>query len=66
MNIKSQWIDQFEEKLWEHHTCDWDAGNRIPDYSYQLATAYFDWGGGGIPARTVEEAFSDYLESLDE
>ena len=23
MNIKAQWIDKFEERLWQHHTCDW-------------------------------------------
>lgn len=27
MNIKEQWIDSFEERLWEHHTCDRDTGN---------------------------------------
>lgn len=66
MNIKSEWLDQFEDKLWAYHTCDWDVGNNKPDYPYQLATAYFDWGDGGQPERTVEEAFIDYLESLDE
>lgn len=64
MNIKAKWIDKFEERLWEHHTCDWHAGNSKPDYPYQLAVAYFDWSYDGTePNRTVEEAFKDYLES---
>lgn len=64
MNIKAEWIYKFEERLWEHHTCDWDAGNSKPDYPFQLAVAYFDWNCDGTePNRTVEEAFKDYLES---
>ena len=67
MNIKAQWIEVFEEKLWEHHTCDWSAGNSIPDLAYQTATAFFDWNRDGTEAeRTVEEAFKDYLGSLDD
>lgn len=63
MNTKEQWIDSFQEKLWGHHTCDWDAGNRNPDYPYQLACAYFDWGNDGLPECRVEKAFARYLES---
>lgn len=66
MSIKADWLDKFQEKLWQHHACDWHKGNNKPDYPYQLATAYFDWAVDGKPERTVEEAFSDYLESLDE
>lgn len=62
MNIKAEWIDKFEERLWGYHTCDWGAGNRNPDYPYQLAVAYFDWNGDE-PAYTVEEAFQRYLDS---
>jgi len=65
MNTKAQWIDKFEERLWEHHTCDWDTGNRIPDYPLQLAVAYFDWGIDGQPEETVDEAFTRYLEILE-
>lgn len=64
MNIKAEWIDKFEERLWEHHTCDWGAGNRIPNYPLQLAVAYFDWGIDGQPEETVDEAFTRYLETL--
>lgn len=64
MNIKAEWIDKFEERLWEHHTCDWNAGNRIPNYPFQLAVAYFDWGIDGQPEETVDEAFTRYLETL--
>ena len=64
MTIKEQWYDEFMEKLWEHHTCDWPMGNSIPDYPFQLAAAHFDWHdyNGQIPERTVEQAFSDYLK----
>lgn len=65
MNIKEQWIDSFQEKLWQHHTCDWDAGNRNPDYPYQLACAYFDWGNDGEPVEKFYEAFKRYLETLE-
>jgi hypothetical protein len=65
MNIKEQWIDSFEEHLWEHHTCDWDAGNRNPDYPFQLAVAYFNWGIDGLPEESVEEAFNRYLENQE-
>lgn len=61
MNTKEQWIDRFQELLWEHYTYDWDAGNRNPDYPYQLAVAYFDWGDDGFPEYSVEEAFNRYL-----
>lgn len=69
--MKAQWVDNFEEKLWGHHTCDWDAGNRNPDYPYQLAVAYFNWAydehGKAIePEESVEEAFERYLETLNE
>lgn len=64
MSFKLAWIMQFEERLWEYHTCDWDAGNRNPDYPYQLAVAYFDWNTEGTaPEYTVAEAFERYLES---
>ena len=56
---------QLKELLWQHHTCDWDAGNRNPDYPYQLATAYFDWGDDGEPAEKFYEAFKRYLETLE-
>lgn len=65
MNIKAQWIDKFEECLWEHHTRDWDAGNRNPDYSFQLAVAYFNWGNDGLPDETVDKAFNRYLENQE-
>lgn len=63
MNIKEQWLDSFQEKLWEYHTCDWKAGNSYPDYPFQLAVAYFDWGDDGLPEESVNEAFKRYLES---
>ncbi|WP_373034092.1 hypothetical protein [Sulfurovum sp.] len=66
MNIKAEWINEFEELLWEHHTCDWPAGNRNPDYPFQLAVAYFDWAGDGLPEETIEKAFSRYLEADNE
>lgn len=66
MNIKAKWIGEFEERLWKHHTCDWKEGNSNPDYPFQLAVAYFDWADDGFPERTVEEAFKDYLETLNE
>lgn len=66
MNIKAEWIDEFEELLWTNHTCDWDLGNRNPDYPFQLAVAYFDWGLDGQPEKTAKEAFSRYLETLEE
>lgn len=65
MNIKAEWIDAFEERLWEHHTCDWHAGNRNPNYPLQLAVAYFDWGIDGQPEETVDEAFTRYLDTLE-
>jgi hypothetical protein len=65
MNIKEEWIDQFEERLWEYHTCDWDLGNRIPDLSFQLAVAYFNWGSDSQPDETVDKAFERYLETLE-
>lgn len=67
MNIKSEWIDKFEELLWEHHTCNWEEGNNNPDYPFQLAVAYFDWNTDGTaPERTVQEAFEDYLKADNE
>lgn len=65
-NIKGQWLERFQELLWQHHTYDWNVGNRNPDYPYQLATAYFDWGLDGQPEKTVSEAFSKYLEALEQ
>ena len=66
MNIKEQWVDKFQELLWGHHTCDWDVGNRNPDYPWQLAVAYFNWANDNTPAATVEDAFNHYLETLNE
>ena len=66
MNIKEQWVDDFQEKLWEYHTCDWAAGNRNPDYPYQLAVAYFDYDQQGQPMESVDSAFGRYLEGLNE
>ena len=67
--VKEQWIDEFMERLWEHHTCDWKEGNSIPYYPLQLAVAHFDWGDweNSEPERTVDEAFSHYLigENID-
>lgn len=65
MNIKAEWIDKFEERLWTHHTCDWPAGPNS-NLSFQLAVAYFDWGIDGQPEETVDEAFSKYLATLEE
>lgn len=62
MNIKEQWLDKFQELLWEHHTRDWDAGNRYPNLPYQLAVAYFDWSIDGEPEESVEHAFKRYLD----
>lgn len=59
---KEEWIDKFQERLWGHHTYDWDAGNRYPNYPYRLAVAYFDWNDNE-PAYTIEEAFQRYLDS---
>jgi hypothetical protein len=66
MNIKAVWIDEFEELLWGYHTRNWDLGNRNPYYPFQLAVAYFDWGLDGQPEETAKEAFSRYLETLEE
>lgn len=63
MNTKELWILNFEEFLWQHHTCNWDAANRNPDYPYQLACAYFDWGDDGEPACKPLEAFKRHLEA---
>jgi hypothetical protein len=46
--------------------CNWDLGNRNPYYPFQLAVAYFDWGLDGQPEETAKEAFSRYLETLEE
>jgi len=64
MNIKEQWIDKFEERLWEHHTRAWVEGNWFHDHPFQIAVAYFDWGIDGQPEETVDEAFTRYLETL--
>lgn len=64
MSIKAIWIDKFQELLWQHHTCGWEYGNKNPDYPFQLAVAYFDWGSEGVPEETVGKAFNRYLESL--
>lgn len=64
MNIKAQWVKSFEEKLWQYHTCDWQYGNDNQDYSFQLASAYFDWSDDGQPEESVEEAFERYLDSI--
>lgn len=64
MNIKEQWLEGFQELLWNYHTCDWDAGNKNPDYPYQLACAYFDWSDNGQPLYTIEEAFNRYSEEF--
>ncbi len=69
--IKEQWYDEFMELLWTHHTCDWKDGNSDPNYPFQLAVAYFDWewddwGNAVCPEGTPQEAFEEYLESLDE
>lgn len=66
MNIKEQWFNSFEERLWKHHTCDWDLGNRNPHYPYQIACAYFDWGDDGLPACSVDESFNRYLENQND
>lgn len=64
MSVKEQWYDEFMEKLWEHHTCDWPYANSNPDYPYQLAVAHFDWYDweAQIPERTPQEAFDYYLK----
>lgn len=62
MNIKKAWLAGFEELLWEHHTCDWPAGNSNPNLAYQLAVAYFDWSIDGEPEESVEDAFKRYLK----
>lgn len=66
MMYKRQWVEKFEELLWKHHTCDWEEGNKNPDYPLQLAVAYFDWAYDGTPLETVEEAFERYLKTLEE
>lgn len=66
MSIKADWIDKFQELLWEQHTFDWDEGNRNPDYPFQLAVAYFDWADDGAPSETPEQAFVRYLETDNE
>lgn len=66
MSVKAEWIDKFEELLWQHHTCDWGEGSRNPNYSFQLAVAYFDWADDGIPEETPEQAFTRYLEAENE
>lgn len=65
MDNKRVWFEQFEELLWKHHTCDWDLGNRIPDFPYQLATAYFNSGVNGKPEESANEAFVRYLKNLE-
>lgn len=62
MNVKEQWLDNFQELLWGHHSCDWDVGNRYPEYPFNLAKAHFSLGADGLPAESVEEAFARYLE----
>jgi hypothetical protein len=64
MTIKEAWYDKFLDLLWEHHTCDWEDGNKNPYYPFQLVVAYFDWVYDGVPEETPEEAFSRYLETL--
>ncbi len=66
MNIKEQWYDKFQELLWKYHTCDWEYANKNPDYLYQLAVAYFDWGLDGKPEETPEESFTRYVEAQDD
>lgn len=70
MNSKEQWVDKFQELLWEYHTCEWLAGNRNPDYPFQLAVAYFNWdydtSGGRKPMETVDAAFQRYVDGSGE
>lgn len=68
--IKEHWYDEFMDLLWKYHTCDWKDGNSNPNYPFQLAVAYFDWEydeylDKSYPERTPQEAFEDYLESLE-
>lgn len=65
--IKSDWIDQFIEKLHEHHGKDYHYFVEDKNYPLQLAVAYFDWvydeeGNAVEPEYTVEEAFTRYVE----
>lgn len=69
MNTKEQWIDKFQELLWEHHTCDWELGNKYPKHPWHLAVSYYyysRYNNDGAPADTVESVFTKYLESLNE
>lgn len=65
MNTRSDWYDKFEELLWEYHGCDWSLGKRIPEFSFRLAVAYFNWGINGRPEETPEQAFTRYLGTVD-
>lgn len=56
---KEEWIDKFQELLWEYHTCDWEEGNRFPKYQCHLALSYYEGN------ESVEEAFQRYLKDSE-
>lgn len=58
---KSEWIDEFIDKLYEHHGDNYKLFIEDRNYPFQLAVAYFDWADDGEPEETVEEAFKHYL-----
>lgn len=59
VNIKASWISDFEKLLLKNEP---DLNNNNPNYSCQLASAYFDWDAeGNLPECVVEEAYQRYL-----
>lgn len=58
MSVKENWINEFIYLL---NVCDPKIDTLNEYYSYQLATAYFDWNSEGTgPEDSVEEAFQRY------
>jgi hypothetical protein len=61
MNTKREWIAEFEVLLLKGGPT---LNKNNPNYSYQLATAYFDWNSDCTsPECTPQEAYQRYLEN---
>lgn len=58
MSVKSDWIDDFVDKLLDY---DYETFHDNI-YAFQLAVAYFDWADVDTPEQTVDEAFERYLK----
>lgn len=63
MSIKSDWIVEFEKLLIDNNPL---INSTNIFYSYQIASAYFDYASDGQPEESVQSAFERQIESYKE